>query len=666
MRRTFLCIKFLIFLCFCILTPLRLNGGLWAGPVGFGEELFFVGEDVRVLTIASRRPETPAEAPAVATVITAQELRQRGIRTLGEALSYVPGFYLAPKEWGTVPYLRGIPNGVLFLYDGVPLTSDSTKNLHPLDEELSLEAVSRLEIIRGPGSVLWGPDAFAGIVNIVPKSGRRFQGVEAGLMLGTPHQDRKFFLNLGTQQGLFAAFASLSAYGREPDPRHFDFFQQQDEVGQAEFYEAVFSLEYARFLRLSGRLSSFRRPFVMSETEQGLSWPGQRKTPLNFLKLELEKRFIKTRLRFKGYYSYLHQRHQELELATQQKNHLLYGEMLLDRELFEAQGLLTLGLSWRKNYVRDATINVRGFLPEYLNPENDLFSPIVEVADFDTRLFSLFSQYRHHLRKGLDLWAGLRLDDHNQYRSTVSYNLGLGWFPSPRFQVKLLHGTAYRTPYSAQFLRKGSPDPEKIRNFSLQLVLHPHPGLTLSLTGFHNRISHHVGEDPFGGFSLPAEEEFLGLESSLRWQLSKGLDLELNFTTFAHSGEKERYHVLDYLIMTPDGTIQAYYSDYQRPFPYGAKRFGNLILSWRPRPSWSLVTRLHYLGPRDLYLLKTGQEQRFPSLLTADLALRHQRGSLSLELAVKNLFDHHGQSPGTLAPIEIPRFSTYFTLRYRW
>jgi len=77
---------------------------------GLNEELFFVGEDVRVLTIASRRPEAPKEAPAIASVITAEELRRRGVRTLGEALSYVPGFYLAPKEWGTLPYLRGIPH----------------------------------------------------------------------------------------------------------------------------------------------------------------------------------------------------------------------------------------------------------------------------------------------------------------------------------------------------------------------------------------------------------------------------------------------------------------------------------------------------------------------------------------------------------------------------
>jgi outer membrane receptor for ferrienterochelin and colicin len=130
--------------------------------------LIFVGEDLSVLTIASRRAEPAKQAPAVAQVITEEDLERKGVRTLGEALSMLPGFYMSSKEWGTQPYLRGVSNSILFLYDSVPLTSDNTKTVNPLDEELSLGPIERIEVIRGPGSVLWGPDAFAGIVNIVP------------------------------------------------------------------------------------------------------------------------------------------------------------------------------------------------------------------------------------------------------------------------------------------------------------------------------------------------------------------------------------------------------------------------------------------------------------------------------------------------------------------
>ncbi|MEA1866524.1 MAG: Plug domain-containing protein, partial [Thermodesulfobacteriota bacterium] len=82
-----------------------------------------------MLTIASRRAEPIEQAPAVAQVITKEYLERNGVRTLGEALSMLPGFYVSPREWGTQPYLRVVSNSILFLYDSVPLTSDNTKTV---------------------------------------------------------------------------------------------------------------------------------------------------------------------------------------------------------------------------------------------------------------------------------------------------------------------------------------------------------------------------------------------------------------------------------------------------------------------------------------------------------------------------------------------------------
>jgi outer membrane cobalamin receptor len=142
--------------------------------------LMFVGEELGVLTIASRREESALQAPAIAQVVTRREIREQGATTLSQVLERVPGFHMAQRESGTEPYLRGIPNSILFLHDAVPLISETTKSIHPLDHELSLDAVKRIEIIRGPGSALWGPDAFAGIVNVVPLTGKDLDGLETG------------------------------------------------------------------------------------------------------------------------------------------------------------------------------------------------------------------------------------------------------------------------------------------------------------------------------------------------------------------------------------------------------------------------------------------------------------------------------------------------------
>ena len=114
--------------------------------------LMFVGEDIEVLSIASRREEGAWQAPAVARVITRKDLWKQGVKTLSQALEMTPGFYMAQKEWGSEAYLRGIPDSTLLLYDTVvPMGSDVTKSLQPLDYELSLAPVKRVEIVRGPG-----------------------------------------------------------------------------------------------------------------------------------------------------------------------------------------------------------------------------------------------------------------------------------------------------------------------------------------------------------------------------------------------------------------------------------------------------------------------------------------------------------------------------------
>ncbi len=138
--------------------------------------LMFVGESESVVTVASRHPESPTTAPAIVTVVGREEIELHGYRTLAELLNDQIGFYMAAGGRGTVPYLRGLRDSILFLYDGVPLATEVTKNFAVLDREISLDAIERIEIVRGAGSVLWGADAFSGVVNIVPKSGSSIPG----------------------------------------------------------------------------------------------------------------------------------------------------------------------------------------------------------------------------------------------------------------------------------------------------------------------------------------------------------------------------------------------------------------------------------------------------------------------------------------------------------
>ena len=210
--------------------------------------LMFVGESAPVVTVASSYPESAAAAPAMVTVVGREEIERHGYRTLAELLAGQPGFFMAAGGRGTVAYMRGMRDAVLFLYDGVPLTTDVTKGFSPLDREISLAGVDHIEIVRGPGSILWGPDAFAGVVNIVPLRGRQQPGGKMALSAGT-EPSQAATLTWGGQGRQWDAFLALSG----DRARYFspDFTVQQsgganasDTVAPSGYQELVGTVNY--------------------------------------------------------------------------------------------------------------------------------------------------------------------------------------------------------------------------------------------------------------------------------------------------------------------------------------------------------------------------------------------------------------------------------------
>jgi outer membrane receptor protein involved in Fe transport len=452
-------IFFIVALFSCLLLPIS---SLGAGSKGLSSGhddtmLMFVGEDLEVLSIASRRQESAWQAPAVAQVVNRKELEDRGIRTLSQALEMIPGFYMARKEWGTQPYLRGIPDSVLFLYDTVSLGSDISKSLHPLDHEFSLAPVKRIEIIRGPGSVLWGPDAFAGIVNVVPMTGKDLDGVETGILYGGPGDQEAFYLNMGRDAGLWDVFLSVSGREGEEDDTVSNLVRfwgdgetpvapedrfGEKKPGRSHYLEASGRFSFRDWFTVSGLLSDHKRPYAM--TEEDLTWRESRSVPFGFIKLEAKKDLDRSSaLRFTGSYSWLNPEYEIIDLTLKQKERTSYGEIIYDRSFLTGRGLFTGGLSYRERHIEDAPI-WDGYLPEYLGPENKSFLPIITEVDYDARLRSLFGQYTHKIGN-VDLWLGVRNDDHDEYKDHLSYNAGVVWSASSQWVFKVLYGTAYRT-----------------------------------------------------------------------------------------------------------------------------------------------------------------------------------------------------------------------------
>ena len=123
-------------------------------------------------TVASSKPETLSLTPAIVSRLNIDEMRAIGLRSLKDILGFVPGFTLQDaKLGGTTVMIRGVTEAfnqkVLFLLDDVPYWMPSHAAIPLLG--IPITAIDSIEVIRGPGAVIYGTNATAGVIKVVTK-----------------------------------------------------------------------------------------------------------------------------------------------------------------------------------------------------------------------------------------------------------------------------------------------------------------------------------------------------------------------------------------------------------------------------------------------------------------------------------------------------------------
>lgn len=157
------------------------------------DDLALVYGDKSTVSIATGSQQSLRRAPAVATVITAEDIAAMGATDLDQVLEMVPGLHVTRLALMYAPayIIRGIGGGsqsnpqILILQNGIPVTTAYTGDRGLVWGGLSVENIARIEIIRGPGSALYGADAYAGVINIITKSAADIPGTQAGVVAGS-------------------------------------------------------------------------------------------------------------------------------------------------------------------------------------------------------------------------------------------------------------------------------------------------------------------------------------------------------------------------------------------------------------------------------------------------------------------------------------------------
>jgi iron complex outermembrane receptor protein len=163
------------------------------------------------VSTASKFPQSVKEAPASISVITAEDIRRFGYRTLADVLRGVRGFYTTYDRNYSYIGIRGFARPgdyntrVLLLIDGHRV-NDGVYDMAPMGTDFLFDVslIDRVEVIRGPGSSLYGTNALFGVINVITKSGASRKGAQADILGGS----------LGTLKAL-GSYGHVTGSGRE-------------------------------------------------------------------------------------------------------------------------------------------------------------------------------------------------------------------------------------------------------------------------------------------------------------------------------------------------------------------------------------------------------------------------------------------------------------------
>src|SRR5689334_17544635 len=178
------------------------------------------------VTTPSKQPQPAFRTAMAIYVITGEDIRRSGVTTIPEALRLAPGVEVAridASKWaiGIRGFGSRLSRSELVLIDGRSVYTPLFAGTYWEVQDTLLQDIDRIEVIRGPGGTIWGPNAVNGVINIITKSTKDTQGAFASVGGGSTEQGiARFRYGGGNRKGLtYRVYAK--AFTRGPE-YHFD------------------------------------------------------------------------------------------------------------------------------------------------------------------------------------------------------------------------------------------------------------------------------------------------------------------------------------------------------------------------------------------------------------------------------------------------------------
>lgn len=671
------------------------------------EDLALVYGDKSTISIATGSQQQLRRAPAVATVITAEDIRLMGAADLDEVLETVPGFHVSRSvnNYNPLYVIRGIFSQfnpqVLMLQNGIPVTTTQQGNRGSVWGGLPIENIARIEIIRGPGSALYGADAYAGVINIITKNADYIDGTEAGLRLGSFHSrdawvqhgsthgefDIAAFLRVGTTEGFreivtadaqtardrtFGTRASLALgpvnTGREAVDASVDVgfrkwrlragYKLRDDVGNAggtsSALDPVGRLKSERVTSdLSWNDPHFAKDWSVSATAAYLYYAQLIPSPLM---LSPPGTQFSTGVFPNGMFGAPQTWERQLRLSA----YAIYSGIANHRVRI-GMGRDDLNM-YRTSELRNFTYTAAG-VPVPLPAIVDFSETAPFIRPQRRKISYVYVQDEWIFARDWTLTAGVRHDSYSDFGGTTNPRLALVWDASLDLTAKLLAGRAFRAPaFNEKYsivnpVNRGNPDltPETISTLEAAFTWQARRDVEVNLNFFRYQMNEIIRAvpNPVPGtgstFNNTGDQRGKGMELEVNWDASRTLRLIGNYS-YQRS--------IDEATQTDAG--------------YAPHHHAYARADWRFAPNWVLSPQLTWVAGRK----RAAGDARPPvaDYKTVDVTLRTAggKGQWDFAASVRNLFDatvlEPSLAPGTAVPNDLPMAgrSVYLQAAYRF
>ena len=164
-----------------LMVALLTNSVIWGGTAVYAEESLQQFNLDQMVVTATRTMKELQEVPSSVSVVTAQDIEERSINSVPEALQTLPGVYMNQAAQGGIQ-IRGFSSSdILVLLDGLPM--NTTYNNGMEWEMVPVENIARIEVVRGAGSSLYGGRAVGAVVNIITKDNPEKKGANVNAVV---------------------------------------------------------------------------------------------------------------------------------------------------------------------------------------------------------------------------------------------------------------------------------------------------------------------------------------------------------------------------------------------------------------------------------------------------------------------------------------------------